>query len=84
MTLEDLLSLARTPLPAPRVDEETLARWRARLAALGDLIPSLPSVPERLPQIPESWRRYSLERGLIPGELGALESLQSQQHGAGR
>jgi hypothetical protein len=64
MTLEELIALARTPLPGPpELTDEQVLKLRA---ARGKLEALLPSLPERLPVMPEWMRRYSAERGLIP------------------
>jgi len=64
-----------TPLPASALPEVDPATIRQRLGAL---LPG-PVDASGLPQMPEVWRRYALERGLYPEQRGALERLQAGQ-----
>jgi len=68
--LEEVLrrayGVAMTPLPAPAIDPETLAKWRAMIP---DGPFAAPSISE-LPVMPEWLQRYVAERGLgrLPGQ----------------
>jgi hypothetical protein len=73
--LEGLLrrayGLAMTPLPGPG----GLPDVGPLMAALRGM--TLPGVRVgQLPQMPEAWRRYALQRGLMPGVAGAMAEPQ--------
>jgi hypothetical protein len=77
MTLGELLrrayGVAMTPLPAsalPDVDPVAVKR------RLSEMLPGPVDVSD-LPQMPEAWRRYAVERGLYPEQRGVLERMQA-------
>jgi hypothetical protein len=76
MTLEELLrrayGVAMTPLPAGMLPEVDPVVVKARLASM---LPG-PVDASGLPQMPEAWKRYALERGLYPEQRGVLERMQ--------
>jgi hypothetical protein len=71
-SVEDLLralyEYAMTPLP--RMTPIDVEKYRAMLPGPVDL--------SGLPQMPEAWRRYALERGLFPGQRGSAVPPQVQ------
>ncbi len=81
MTLEELLQrvygAAMTPLPAGMLPDVDPAAIRARLGAM---LPG-PVDVSGLPQMPEAWKRYAIERGLYPEQRGGLLE-QLQQRGS--
>jgi hypothetical protein len=79
MTLGDLLrrayGVAMTPLPAsalPDIDPVAVKR------RLSEMLPG-PVDVSGLPQMPEAWRRYAVERGLYPEQRGVLERMQAER-----
>jgi len=76
MTLGELLQraygVAMTPLPAGMLPEIDPTVVKAKLASM---LPGPVDLSE-LPQMPEAWRRYALERGLYPEQRGVLERMQ--------
>jgi hypothetical protein len=76
MTLGELLQraygLAMTPLPASVLPEVDPAAVKAKLAGM---LPG-PIDVNGLPQMPEAWKRYAVERGLYPEQRGVLQQLQ--------
>lgn len=79
MTLGELLQraygMAMTPLPASALPDVDPVAVKARLASM---LPGSVDV-SGLPQMPEAWRRYALERGLYPEQRGVLGGLQAGQ-----
>lgn len=64
-----------TPLPASALPDIDPASVKAKLASM---LPG-PVDVSGLPQMPEAWRRYALERGLYPEQRGVLGGLQAGQ-----
>jgi hypothetical protein len=79
MTLGELLrrayGVAMTPLPASALPDVDPAVVKAKLASM---LPG-PVDVSGLPQMPEAWKRYAVERGLYPEQRGVLERMQAGQ-----
>jgi hypothetical protein len=79
MTLGELLrrayGVAMTPLPASVLPDMDPAAVKAKLASM---LPG-PVDASGLPQMPEAWKRYALERGLYPEQRVPVAALQQLQ-----
>ncbi len=55
-----------TPLPESLLPSLDIAGLLASLRAHGERVAGAMAVPKDLPQMPDEWRRYAVERGLFP------------------